>query len=183
MADSQIQPAAEFQALPLEFIIASPLIGVVKAQSMAASTTIAFLNSFKNDTVEFAYKTQQTAGKDSKAVNTTVKAPLLSLVPVPHLKIDSLTVNFKYEISQVVKSTNDKSMDAGLEIGTTGLLSKFISGTLKGNVSSKSSDESVMNRSGVLEITMHASESEMPEGLAKILNLLAKSIDPPTENK
>ena len=42
MADSQIQPAAEFQALPLEFIIASPLIGVVKAQSMAASTTIAF---------------------------------------------------------------------------------------------------------------------------------------------
>jgi hypothetical protein len=178
MDDSQIQPAAEFQALPLEFIIASPLIGAVKAQSMAASTTIAFLNSFKNDTVEFAYKTQQTGGK---GVSTTVKAPLLSLVPVPHLKIDSLTVNFKYEITQVVKSTKDKSMDAGLEVGTTGLLSKFISGTLKGNVSSKSSDESVMNRSGVLEITMHASESPMPEGLAKILNLLAKSIDPPAE--
>ncbi|MEK7871726.1 MAG: DUF2589 domain-containing protein, partial [Nitrospirota bacterium] len=56
------------------------------------------------------------------------------------------------------------------------MLSPWVSASLKGSVSSKSAEESTMNRSGSLEITMHASESPMPEGLAKILNLLSNSI-------
>jgi hypothetical protein len=36
-----------------------------------------------------------------------------------------------------------------------------------------------MNRSGMLEMTVHASESPIPEGLAKILNLLASTIPAP----
>lgn len=72
-------------------------------------------------------------------------------------------------------------MGISLEAGTTGLLANFVKASLKGNVSSQSSSESVMNRSGVLEITLHASEAPIPEGLARILNLLAKTI--PAENK
>ncbi len=34
-----------------------------------------------------------------------------------------------------------------------------------------------MNRSGTLEITVHASEAPMPEGLAKVLGLLANAIE------
>jgi len=63
-----------------------------------------------------------------------------------------------------------------LEAKTGALVSPWVSATLKGSVSSKSSEESMMNRSGVLEITIHASESLMPEGLAKILGILANSI-------
>jgi hypothetical protein len=38
----------------------------------------------------------------------------------------------------------------------------------------------VLNRSGVIEITLHASEAPIPEGLARVLNLLAKTI--PADN-
>lgn len=175
----QVQPGTEFQALPLEFIISAPLIGAIKAQTMAAQATENFINSFKGEMVEFSYETKQ--GTDDK--KATVKAPMLSIVPIPHLRIDSLTTHFRYEISQVVKDTKDTSFEAGLSAGTTGLLSSFVSATLKGNVASKSSEESVMNRSGVLEITVNASESPMPEGLAKILTFLANSIIGPEPQK
>jgi len=176
-----VLPAAEFQSLPLEFIISAPLMGVIKAQAVAAQATLEFIDKFKDQTVDFENTTSSTAADGTVTQQkVTVKAPLLSMTPVPHIRIDSFTTHFKYEISQVV--TEKKSLDMGLqfEAGTTGIASKFVNASVKGNVSSQSSSESVMNRSGVLEITLHASEAPIPEGLARILNLLAKTI--PAEN-
>lgn len=180
---NEIQPAVEFQALPLEFIVAQPLVAAVKAQAIAADTTKAFIESLIDKTsrkpisVDFsvAYKGTDSAGAlvDKMAA---INAPLLSIVPVPHLRIDSLTTHFKYEITQTIKESS--SMDKGIELGAKagGVLSPWVDFTLKGSVASKSSEESTMNRSGVLEITVHASEAPMPEGLAKVLGILAGSI-------
>lgn len=177
----EIQPAAEFQALPLEFIIAAPLTSAVKAQAIAAEATKGFLDLMIKDgkpiTVDF--KTKYNYIDDtgtSKSKELEINAPMLSIVPVPHLRIDSLSIHFKYEISQTAKST--EASEKGIEFGakTGALLSPWASASLKGSVSSKSAEESTMNRSGSLEITVHASESPIPEGLAKILNLLANSI-------
>lgn len=172
MANTEIQPAAEFQALPLEFIVAAPLIAAVKAQAVAAQATIEFVEKFKGDNVQFEFTSEQ----EGVPKKNTVNAPLLSIVPVPHLRIDSMTVNFRYEISQTVKEAS--SLEKGVEMDVKGgaLLSPWVSATLKGSVSSRSSEESTMNRSGVLEITVHASEAPMPEGLSRVLGLLANSI-------
>jgi hypothetical protein len=182
MANTEIQPAVEFQALPLEFIVASPLIAAVKAQAMIAETTKGFITKLIDDkgkpiTVDFtiAYKETDTSGKTQNK-SAMINAPLLSLVPVPHLRIDSLTTHFKYEISQTAKVASSKDLGVDLEAKSGALLSPWVSASLKGSVSSKASEESTMNRSGVLEITVHASEAPIPEGLAKILNLLAGSI-------
>ena len=186
MADNEaIQLSAEFEKLPLDVIVASPLEAAVSAQSRAAAATRDYLKSLldkdgKPIMVNFEVGIQENA-PSSTAGGTPVKqiqitAPLISIVPVPHLRIDSLTTHFKYEISQIVKSTRsfDKSADVGAQTGA--LLSPWVSATLKGSLSSKSSEESTMNRSGVLEITVHASEAPMPEGLAKILGILANAI-------
>lgn len=178
---NEIVPAAEFQSLPLEFIISAPLLGVIKAQAIAAQATLDFINTFKTQTVEFENVTTATTDGNASVQNVTVKAPLLAMTPIPHIRIDSFTTHFKYEISQVVSEKKSLDMGISLEAGTTGLLANFVKASLKGNVSSQSSSESVMNRSGVLEITLHASEAPIPEGLARILNLLAKTI--PAENK
>ena len=178
---NEIVPAAEFQSLPLEFIISAPLLGVIKAQAIAAQATLDFINTFKSQTVEFENVTTATTDGIASVQNVTVKAPLLAMTPIPHIRIDSFTTHFKYEISQVVSEKKSLDMGISLEAGTTGLLANFVKASLKGNVSSQSSSESVMNRSGVLEITLHASEAPIPEGLARILNLLAKTI--PAENK
>ena len=43
--DEPLVPAAEFQALPLAFIVAAPLKAAVDAQTVAAQTTRNFINS------------------------------------------------------------------------------------------------------------------------------------------
>src|SRR5437879_479694 len=88
------QRAAEFQALPLDFISPGPLTAAVKAQAVAAAATRDFINSFtgagddKSVTVSVSYTENNTP------TTAQVVAPLLSLVPVPHLRIDSLSIHF-----------------------------------------------------------------------------------------
>jgi hypothetical protein len=178
----EILPAAEFQSLPLEFIISAPLMGVIKAQAVSAQATLEFINNLKGQTVDFENTVSSTTAGTTTQQQVTVKAPLLTMVPIPHIRIDSFTTHFKYEISQVVTEKNSLDMGATLDAGTTGVLSKFFNASLKGNVSSQSSSESTMNRSGVLEITLHASEAPIPEGLARVLNLLAKTIPAETNS-
>jgi hypothetical protein len=175
MATREILPAVEFQSLPLEFVIASPLAGAVKAQALAAANTRDFITAFKDEKVTLK-AASQIAG-DSRMVD--VEVPLLALVPIPHLRIDSLTVNFKYEIAQLSVDKDEHAKELQGEVGTTGILSNFVKASFKGSIASKSSSESTLNRAGSLDITVHASEGEMPEGLKRVLSLLAHAVPAP----
>jgi hypothetical protein len=194
--NTSISLAAEFQSLPLEAIIAAPLKGAIEAQAVAAATTKAFIESMldkENKPINVQFKISRniistaptTTPSNAPSATTgttetaTIDAPLLSMVPIPHLRIDSLTTHFKYEINLAEKHENELGWSVDATAGTTGLLAKFVSVSLKGTISSKSKEESVMNRSGVLELTLHASEAPIPEGLAKMLNLLSSTIPAP----
>ena len=187
MADNtNLSLAAEFQALPLESIIAAPLKGAIEAQAMAAATTKAFIDSMidkdgKPVNVHFNLARSSADASGTATAQASIDAPLLSMVPIPHLRIDSITTHFKYEINLAEKKEKEFGLGVDVQAGTTGLLAKFVSVSLKGSVSSKSREESVMNRSGMLEITVHASESPIPEGLARILNLLSSTIPSPVD--
>ena len=169
----EINPAAEFQALPLEFMVAAPLIAAVKAQALAAQATMEFIKGFKDANVSFSVARTK---EDNNSEKVTLDVPLLSIVPVPHLQIDSLSVDFKFEISQTFTDRNTREKGVETEVATGGALSPWIKGSLRGNISSKSSEESTMNRSGQLEISLRASEAPIPEGLSRILNILAKTV-------
>jgi len=179
--DMQAYVGAEFQALPLDFIMAAPLTAAVKAQAAAAEAARGFIEAMLDDngapkTVQFQMAVKQ---NDGASKDVQINAPLLSLVPVPHLRIDSLTVHFKYEITQSLRSSKATDAEVGIQMGIGKTLTPWAEATLKGSVTSKSAEESTTNRSGQLEITLHASEAPMPEGLARLLNLLAKSVDIP----
>lgn len=178
--NATIQPAADLQALPLEMIIATPLTAAVKAQKAAADATVGFIQSMldKNGnslSVNFKYSI------DDKGVSKTVdiNVPILTIVPVPHLRIDSMTIDFKYSITQTFRDTSETDYGLDLTASTGSLLSPWVSATLKGSVSSKATSDSLTNRSGELHITVNASEAEIPKGLAKILDILAESIPAP----
>lgn len=168
---SEFQPAAEFQALPLEYLVSAPLTAAVKAQRVAAETSLEFINGLKDDTAEFEIESQGALNTKTK-----VKAPLLALVHVPHLQINSLTTHFRFEISQTLRQTDALDKGATVSAKSGGLLSPWVDASLSGSVTSKSSEESTTNRSGVLDITIHASEAPMPEGLAKIISAMVNSI-------
>lgn len=195
MSETTTLPAADFQALPLELLIASPLIAVVNAQKATAETTRSFITSFLTkvpssggtdstdrfvpQTVNFDLNVQNQAS-DGSIIAQTVKmdVPLLSMVPVPHLRIDSVTTHFKYEVTQIVKSTSETAKQVAGEASLGLKIIPFLNMSLKGSLSSRAAEESSTNRSGMLEITVHASEAPMPEGLARLLSLMAKMAEP-----
>ena len=154
------------------------------AQAIAANTTKDFITAMLHEedgvkkpvTVDFSTLINVGSGDQSTQKKVQVKAPLLSMVPVPHLRIDSMSTHFRYEISSVLKDSSDKDKGINTEISSGPALALWAKGSVTGSVSSRSSSESVMNRGGVLEITVNASEAPMPEGLAKILGILANSI-------
>src|SRR5436190_11198248 len=110
---AQIEPASEFQKLPLEMVIGTPLVAVAKAQAIAAQATIDFVlklcdpvgadGSRKPKTVDLSIEKQNNAGGAAAQQSAVIKAPLLTIVPIPHLLIDSVTINFKYEVSQTFR--------------------------------------------------------------------------------
>ncbi len=182
--ERMMYPAADFQALPLEFIVATPLLATVKAQAAAAVATRQFIEGLCDPPasggarapIMVSLRAQFQDSSSGQTREATVEAPLLALVPVPHLRIDALTVSFRYEVTQTIK--NAETVDKGIEFeaGTSDALSHFVRATLKGNLSAHSTREEVANRSGSLEISLHASESEIPAGLSKLLDLLSQTI-------
>ncbi len=173
---------AEFQSLPLDFLVSAPLVAAVKAQRIAAETTRDFIQSMivngKPMTVDFSF--DQTTDGGNQTVN--VSAPLLAMVPVPHLRIDSLTTKFTFEIKQTWSDRSETAKGVEMSAKTGGALSPWVSASIKGSASSKSAQESTTNRSGQLEITVQASESAVPEGLARVLSLMANAIQLPDKS-
>ena len=175
-----ILPSAEFQALPLQYIIAAPLKGVIEAQKVAADSTKTYIESMigkdgKPISVSFDAAVSNGDGQNTVSIN----APLLSIVPVPHIRIDSFTTKFSYQISQVSKEATQTSKGAEVDAKIGG--NPWVKASVKGHISSTSSKESTMNRSGSLEITVNASESPMPEGLARLMTILSDAVT--TETK
>jgi hypothetical protein len=175
---------SEFQALPLDTIVAAPLVAAINAQRASTLNMIEYLNSLLKEgdnggnltpiTVKLSSKI---ADKDADGVTkikeVNIEVPILAIVPIPHLRIDSVTTHFKYEIVSAEKN----SISSDKFLNGEGALKKnpLFTFSLKGSLSSKSSSESLMNRNGVLEITVNASEAPIPEGLAKLLTLMSNA--------
>lgn len=175
---------AEFAKLPLDFIIATPLLTTIQAHRAAAETTLDFVDDVLNHkdgmkNVTFEMEANEIEDGKEKKVTRKVSVPLITLIKVPSLNFDSLSVTFNYNISQIIKETKTGSQKAKLEIGTKGLLSRLLSASLVGSVDHSKSLENTANRGGSLEVKIHVSESELPPGLQKIINALVESIDIP----
>ena len=195
---AQIEPASEFQKLPLEMVIGTPLVAVAKAQAIAAQATLDFVLKLcdpadatgvrKPTTINLSIEQQVTPALGAAApgapppqpavASTIIKAPLLSIVPIPHLLIDSVTINFKYEVSQTFLDKSATSASAGLDVKTGAALSPFVEATFHGNLAHTSSSESTTNRGGTLDIMVRASQAPIPAGLDRLLTMLSQSITP-----
>jgi hypothetical protein len=175
--NTKVFSVAEFQSIPLDFIVAAPLTAVVNAQKLAAIATRDFVTAFAAQSVSFSFKNATTDATGKTATeDVNLNVPLLSMVPTPHMRFDSFSVHFLYEVTQTAKEESSKSAAATLSAGAGAVLSPWVSASLQGSVSSKSASELTTNRSGTLEITLHASEAPMPEGLSRLLGILANSI-------
>jgi hypothetical protein len=191
---------SELRALPLEFIVAAPLTAAIKAQAMAAKTTIDFIKEvgLKEDTtgtsvddnkgyearyVEFKFdrvleeRTEPATADGQPTVKHSIvpsklTVPLLSIVPIPFIRINDMTIDFEYKISdvQTSESTTEKNVTAEVKAKAW-----FASTTIKGSYTNKNTNKRQTDTSSTLRITVNALQDVMPEGLSRVLDILHES--------
>ncbi len=177
------------QAIPFSGLIGGPLNACIEAQAMAARRTWDFIQ-------EAGLNIDPATG-DKTAVNVSfsflqggrmmqLDVPLLTIVPIPYMTIHSMDINFKASISAStsVATEQAESTSQGGDVGVSGgaKLGLFqADAKINANYSSKKDSKATAESKYCVEYTMDvavkAGQDSMPAGLAKVLEILANSLN------
>ena len=106
-------------SIPYGTLIGAPMTAAVEAQALAAQSSIDFIRSigFESDgddtafgpvrQVAFTYSQRNTEDGTDRTV--TLNVPLLTVVPIPYLRIDELTIDFTSKITEEMIRTTRNS--------------------------------------------------------------------------
>lgn len=172
--------AGELQALPFGSLIGGPLDAAIEAQGRAAVSSVNFIRSIGFDDDGAVQNITFTAQKGETKSEITV--PLLTIVPIPFIRIDDMTIDFKANVTSSTQS-EDKTVksltkQAKASVGGGNF---FIKAELEASISSKKDSESSKSSKYSVETTIdvhvHAVQDAMPAGMAKMLNILTDTIE------
>ncbi|HAS47136.1 MAG TPA: hypothetical protein DCS93_42025 [Microscillaceae bacterium] len=195
--------------LPFSVILGGPLKSVVEAQQMAAMSTIDFIQTVgltkKEDddnillddptkdaaasdvrNVTFRYKKEadDPSGTNPAFETVELSVPILTIVPIPFIRIASTNIDFGIKISEVIRTSTVSRVDTRL--GVTAKLKfgkKFsLSGSYTRAARTITSNSSNLSTHADLDIKLHAVQDDMPTGLARVLTILEKAITEKTVN-
>jgi hypothetical protein len=179
-----------FKGIPIADLMSAPLIASCEAQTRICREVVTFVKSLiKEDgspqTLDFVISQilPNNSGELQK-ISSRVKAPILGLVPVPGLLIQDIEIEFTMEVHSTSSISNDRdnkldsnkknnknSSNSGLDewlkddnVQMTGVLSS-------NNKSNRSTDNSAKYNIKIL-----AKQYQMPEGMARVLDMMAHSI-------
>lgn len=184
---SQVATSA-LQAIPFGSLIGGPLNACIEAQALAAKTTWTFIQQVGLN--------EDPQTKEKKAINVVFQyqkgnemanlvVPLLTIVPIPYIAIDTIDINFKANISASSSSVQEdtSSQEFGGEASAHmefGFGMFKVSADFKANYSSKKDSKATQDSKYSVEYTMdvavHAGQDSMPAGLAQVLGILQQSI-------
>lgn len=186
MADSYVTKA--LKSVPLSHLIGGPLCAAVDAQAKAARSTVDFVNAvgFERDSPEkvrnvtFSYEVTEPEPQQAR-----LTVPILTIVPIPFIRIDEMTINFTMDVSE--QSERDTAEAEKKEASATakaeasvgwgfGKASASFSGSYSSSKSKESTSSFRQSTEATLEVTVHAVQDEMPGGLSRVLGILEKSI-------
>jgi len=181
-------------ALPMEQIIGGPLQAVVKAQALAASSTVDFIQSVGLNpapggggaqtarTVDFSFQRRVPAREDgaggasdvltTETVQLTV--PLLTIVPVPFIRVKEATIDFEAQVSSSTLNTTDSTFGVSAEASGGFWGVKF---SVKASYTRNTKTSDQVNRSSTLKVHVYAVQDEIPAGLDRVLTILQTAID------
>jgi len=184
--------ADQFRGLDMSALIGGPLKAACEAQVMLAASTADFIENVglnapdKNGvrTVRTtAFSFTRTSSPDEKGNHGTeevkMEVPFLSIVKIPSLMIQNVNISFDMEVKSSASSekTSDKSgsidANAGLRFGPFSMNVK-----IKGSVSCHESNTRKSDNSAKYHVEVTAKDTGMPEGLARMLDILSTASEP-----
>lgn len=200
-------PGQELSSIDFESMLGGPLIAAVNAQAQSATSTVNFIKEvgFKSagtdqdptatETadpiyVKFKYFKELSpyvpgdpnanppvAPVPAKYEEQTLEVPILTILPIPYLRLDVVTIDFNAKINSVEYRKTDTSLkvDASLEAKAGWL---WGSAKLKVSTSFQRNTQqgNTVNRTYSLQIHMRAVQDEMPAGMERVLSILEDSI-------
>jgi hypothetical protein len=201
MADELVNMSSQFKGLPMGDLIGGPLTAACDSQIKLAQATAEFIrvvgfmppeNANADD--KFAVGKTRTAlfrfkrpvdnrdPKDASAIaeeEVEMEVPLLAIVKVPNLSITSVDINFNMEVksSFSTKESNDYSASMSAELGVNwGVFSAKVN--IQGSVSSHKENTRASDNSAKYTVSVRAEDKGMPEGLARVMDILQTAAAP-----
>lgn len=204
MADGLVNMSSQFKGLPMGDLIGGPLNAACDAQVRLAGATANFIKvvgfmppaadntdpnavgevrtaTFKFDRpVEIPGGTVPAVpGAPNGTETVELEVPLLALVKIPNLTIDSVDVTFDMEVksstSDSSSSDEEASLDATIKVGW-GPFSAAVK--IHGSVSAHQEHTRTSDNSAKYHVAVHAKDMGTPEGLARVLDILQSAAVP-----
>lgn len=183
-------PGQELASLDFGNLIGAPLVAVIEAQARAAMTSTDFITNvgFSTDattgvrtpaTVAFVYKktTVDAATGVSTEKDTTLSVPLLTILPVPFIRVDNAEIAFNAKITTVEYKdlTDEKTININASAKARwGFGSAKISGSYAQKTTARSGEK--VEKDFTMSVKVTAVQDEMPAGLDRLLSILESSI-------
>jgi len=178
----------ELQSIPFSAMIGGPMSAVIQAQAQAAQTTIEFIQKIgfesaeattastttsfgKTRSAEFTYEKQKSDGTGRETV--AINVPLLSIVPIPYIRIDYTEIDFSAKINETIKTEDSSNLGIGAEVSGGWAPIKFKASFSYNKSSSKSTN---MDKEYQVNVKVRAVQDDMPAGLQKLLQMMEKAI-------
>ncbi len=200
--------AQQFTGLPIQDLIGGPLMAVTEANGNMAKQQTQFLfdtcfssaedgESLKPIMINLIM-TRAVLSFDEKTdepktsyFTTTIELPLLTIIPLNTLGVDSLSVNFEMEVksacSEDIKESSKKHSEGKASLAASAGWGPF-KVSINGSVSYSSDDARSHDthyentNSAKYTISVHAGQLPMPKGVNTIIDVYSKNIQP-IENK
>jgi hypothetical protein len=195
----------QFQGLPMESLIGGPLTAACNAQVMLANSTATYINTvgFERSgdkltddkgfarlrNVKFAFDRPRELPAEGGADDATamteqvsLTVPLLSIVPVPNLQVDTVDVTFDMEVKSSEQYKDSSDMALELKASGGGGIGPFsLKVAVHGKVATHKENTRSSDNSAKYHVGVKATNHNMPEGLARVFDILSTSIAPVTK--
>lgn len=176
----------QFAGLKMDQLIGAPLSAAADASIQMANSTADFINRVGFDgngnirTASFGYqKCSLNNDGTSNLDEMKVEVPILAIVPIPNLQVDEVNVLFDMEVKQSEKE--ESNLDLGGSI-TGSLNLGIVKVSVTGNVSAHQSNTRSSDNSAKYHVDVRATNHGTPEGLARVLDMMAANIAPTLVN-
>ncbi len=181
------------QGIPFKNLIGGPLSACIQAQNDAAMTSINFINNVcLNEDKETGEKSAIYVSFSfiQNGRKVVINVPLIAIVPIPYIAINSIDINFKATVNGVECESNENTYSEEYKRDTNTKSQKrrgfFLNKNKKEtkiNTSfstkrdSKSTQDSKFSVEATIDVAVHAGQESMPAGMAKILEMLGAAMD------
>ncbi|HAS47137.1 MAG TPA: hypothetical protein DCS93_42030 [Microscillaceae bacterium] len=189
--------------VPLGYIVGAPLQSAVEAQSLAAEATVEFIrqvgfkpsdpnsdagliDDISADTDlgsmrQVVFKYTRTEGGTTDATETIeLRMPILSIVPIPYLRIAEIETDFTLKITETNSTVNQSQTGSvGRNSRTIGWGNSYYNfkASYARQTKTSSEDKYYLENRATMNVRIKAIQDEAPRGLTRILDIMENSIE------